>query len=293
MYLMKISQSPVTSQVNQKIKVPKGQIMDVIYTEVWQKGLFIKSVSMPILVEDCDDYGSQKVYHKKYAILTGITSPGVSHYKPAIYDIYFNKDKDNGCWFCYNYYYYDPSTFEYKLKAVTGVRHYILDKDSLKFYRTTSAGSLDGNVIDVFKFLINPQSFKIDYKKSNTNALTSKGWVFQHWGEAIPVISVNGQTLMTKPVIPVSGDALSDNPYLLSVEYKNLLELQKWYLENNQYRNPIVPEYLIGIYYRGSTYIGHFESFSVTENADKPLVRDYDFSFSVEDIHNNSYDFGA
>lgn len=138
---------------------------------------------------------------------------------------------------------------------------------------------------DVFEFLLNPQNVSIAYTKLKNKVLTTGGWSFQHWGEDIAVIDVKGTTKMLKDVdILYSGlyDSSGVESMLYSREYLNLLDLKKWYMDNNKYRNPSSPESKFGFIYRGVTYVGHFENFTITEDAEKPRIFDYSFRFAVE-----------
>lgn len=274
MYLMKMGVTTNTATTSSTIKIPKGQILNTIEQGVVSEDRLSASVvNIPISVEDTTLNGSLRVYTQKT-----IQKIGPSF---AIKDqvLYF---KSNGLNSYYTNKYFKRSLITDISEEVTGTV-YILSKTSLQAYN--NLGINKENNGDIFKFLVNPQNVVFNYVKSNTKVLTSAGWTFQHWGNDVPTIDVKGNTLMLKPSSNVAGNAWEKDPILTGKEYQNLSTLRTWYWEQNMRRNSITPLYRIGLYYRGVTYVGHFDNFSFVEDAEKPRVLDYSFKFVIEEEH--------
>jgi hypothetical protein len=203
----------------------------------------------------------------------------------------FNADPKYNLWVTDYIYKWDVGTLKFEKK--TGP-WYVVPKNDLSAYRYSVKDDVL-SVNDYFRFQVNPQNVVRTRTKLLTKNLTSVGWNFQYWGDEVPSLDVRGQTLS---ILPASGtiiseaDPYSKHPLLESQAYKNLKELENWYKESNSLRNSTIPQYLVGFNYRGVTYVGIFENFSITDNADKPYVIEYSFRYSILYEYEGSITFG-
>ena len=276
MYLMKVGADVKGSTTDSILKIPKGQILSEIEQGVVADDKLSASVSIiPICLEDTTLNGNQRLPSRIYTqkIIQKITYL----YYIKNQTLYFLKD-GNGNWYLDSYWKRDLSTGVSEL--VDKGKQFLLSRAELQAHNKLKLGEQGG---EVFKFLVNPQNINFSYVKSNTKVLTSAGWSFQHWGNDVPVIDVKGTTLMLKSDNPVVGNNWEKDPVTAGKVYQNLATLRSWYWEQNIQRNPVDSGYRIGLYYRGTTYIGHFDDFSFTEDAEKPRVLDYSFKFTVEE----------
>lgn len=272
MYLMKMGVVTNTSATSSIIKIPQAQILNTIEQGVVSEDRLSASVvSVPISVEDTTLSGALRTYTQKIIQKIG---PSFAIKNQVLY---FKSNATN------NYYtdkYFKKNVSTGVSEEVTGTI-YILSKAALRAYNNVQVATK--SIGDIFKFLVNPQNVVFNYVKSNTKVLTSAGWTFQHWGNDVPTIDVKGNTLMLKPSSNVVGNGWEKDPILAGKEYQNLSTLRTWYWEQNMRRNGITPLYRIGLYYRGVTYVGHFDNFSFVEDAEKPRVLDYSFKFVIEE----------
>ncbi len=164
--------------------------------------------------------------------------------------------------------------------------------------------------ISTFVFYRNPDHWNEAWNKNKTKMKSRVGWEFQHWGNDIMVISVQGKTggmLESEPyqavteentgVVGASRTYLKNKfikppPASISKKqiaitkteaYRKLSELKALYKEDHDDRNA-EDILLLGLYYRDTVYVGHFDSFTFDEDKDQPYLFDYSFKFSVESI---------
>jgi hypothetical protein len=139
--------------------------------------------------------------------------------------------------------------------------------------------------------LVNPTTFRkkyehtVDYTKGRRRPITSM------WIEKPVTLDVSGSTAAQYAFADDRNGGLTSSNRIYSLSYENLMSLV-WIYKNNGHaffsstqtstsnNIPFVPM-SIYIYYDGRIYIGSFDSFSVTDSADKPYNLDYNFAFTV------------
>jgi hypothetical protein len=231
---------------------------------------------------------------------TGDNPEGIAprdNYRKQSFTVSIRRD-NSGLYYTDRFYRWDTTTLNFIPSQET--RWYILETaDDLNYYNSTSKGN---DIIDAYRFSINPQNIVTNFSKIVQTNMTSSGWSYQFWGDDIPSIDVQGRTKMMLPKIvkvdglkgvpQLSGAAFGGNPILESDEYKSLSTLRQWYLESNSSHNPVESQNRIGFYYRGILYVGYFESFSITDDVAQLFVLNYSFKFRVQEMQDyQNYDF--
>jgi hypothetical protein len=142
-----------------------------------------------------------------------------------------------------------------------------------------------------FEFLINPHNIDVGKTKHNTKIRTRKGFEFQYWGAEITTISLQGVTgnllrSTTGAGATDSAHAGTFNTGEVSIyetpAYQAFKQLEALYDVDHQDES-ISANTLLALVYRDRTYIGHFDSFSFQEVAEKPFHFAYTIKFSVQD----------
>lgn len=136
----------------------------------------------------------------------------------------------------------------------------------------------------IFPYLVlhvNPESFEESYTKLITRQITRGGYVEQHWGEELDIISCSGSTGMFVTI----RDGVSALNRKASIAYQKYIELVSLYQNNglvyDQRGNPIFKG-AINLHLDGNIFQGYFENMTVSETAEKPFTFDVNFSFKVE-----------
>jgi len=132
-------------------------------------------------------------------------------------------------------------------------------------------------------FYINPNHITIDEKKMKRKIRTYGGWEFQFWGPDIGTISLKGSTRGMIPNKSVRESSDSWGVYD-SISYQAFKELEDFYKEDHRVdsESMIDSGILLGLSYRDRVYVGHFDSFTFEEDAQKPWVFEYNLKFSIE-----------
>lgn len=142
-----------------------------------------------------------------------------------------------------------------------------------------------------FTMLINPYTMNQSKTASVFNSLTRKGYVSQIWGSNSDLISATG----TSAAFMVSGEGLTTEGRRRSFAYANTMALLYAY-RNNGYElvDPTVLEKSftnvihvvsgVEITYDSHSYMGHFNNFTLDENAEKPYLFDYNFEFVISSL---------
>jgi hypothetical protein len=169
------------------------------------------------------------------------------------------------------------------LKAVTAARPALLP-----MIISTSTPSNNGNDKRVeFTMLINPEN--INFGKTNTisSSYTRLGWVTQLWGPNQDLLTGTGKSA----AFMVEGSGLTNFLKRRSVGFQNFMALLKTY-RNNGY-DMVDPTKLktltrvislirgVEIAYDNQVFLGHFNNFTLDENAEAPFVFNYNFEFVV------------
>lgn len=128
---------------------------------------------------------------------------------------------------------------------------------------------------------------KVETKMTKVKASTSTygGYVEWVWPDELDVISASGTTggFLTK--FGYLGNTAGDLNRTQSVAYQKFLDFLDLYRNNGMLYTsdgrPVLRSNIIMSYDRGS-FLGHFTTFNVDENADKPFLFNLDWEFKVE-----------
>jgi len=145
-----------------------------------------------------------------------------------------------------------------------------------------------------FTLLINPANMNHNKTATVNPAYTRKGWVTQLWGPNQDLITSTGTTA----AFMVSGTGLTSVDRRMSLGMHNFLALLYTY-RNNGYQisdpsdiNATMTRVVslvhgVEISYDGQIFMGHFNNFTIDENAEKPFLFDYNFDFVVSSLSDN------
>lgn len=162
----------------------------------------------------------------------------------------------------------------------------------------------------IVEMYVNPQNITYNYKKLINKQRTKGGYVLQYWGEDLTQLRISGTT-GTSGVEGINvlydvyrAEQLAYDPYALSLAaqqqvqaeslqsttaqvlntFGDLLQIsQESGISNVSGPKPTLASYAFGVemYYSGEVYRGYFESFTVTESADKLGLFDYVIEYVV------------
>jgi len=147
-----------------------------------------------------------------------------------------------------------------------------------------------------FQLLINPTSMNHGKTSTVTNSYTRDGYITQVWGTNQGLITSNGTTA----AFMIEGGGLTNTARRRSLAYGNFLSFLFTYRNNGyQFIDPTNLKQqltrVIGLingvemYYDNQTFMGHFNNFTIDENAERPFLFDYNFEFvvsSLSDVYN-------
>lgn len=148
--------------------------------------------------------------------------------------------------------------------------------------------------VETFEFIeplvlyINPTDISRVFQKRYDSQLAGDRTVIEHWGEEQDRLTASGR------IGAAYTDATGLTRYFRrhSASYQQLMNLFLLY-RNNGYVFEVSDPYRIGlvgrvqITYDTETWIGHFDTFSMTENADNPFTMEYEFEFTVREYYND------
>ncbi len=157
--------------------------------------------------------------------------------------------------------------------------------------------------------LVNPTSMNVTYSKIQAHQeRTRYGYVFQAWGEQLPVINFAGrigafyggespggrrQFMSLEETTHVSG--IQEAARKVSPAFQNLMNLMKLYKNNGYIRDNVSgsqANHLIGmveISYDGTRYIGHFDKLEYTfEETNNLGGINFSFDFTATEIRKNA-----
>lgn len=158
---------------------------------------------------------------------------------------------------------------------------------------TFSVADRDGNRLE-FQMLINPNTINHGKTSSVQNSYTRQGYVSQAWGTNQDLLTSNGTTA----AFMVEGGGLTAIARRRSLAYGNFLSFLYTY-RNNGYRfsdptdlrdqltRVISVIHGVEMYYDNQTFMGHFNNFTIDENAERPFLFDYNFEFVVSSLSDN------
>ena len=158
---------------------------------------------------------------------------------------------------------------------------------------TFAIADRNGNRLE-FQMLINPTSMNHGKTSSVQSSYTRQGYVTQVWGTNQDLLTSNGTTA----AFMVEGGGLTAIARRRSVAYGNFLSFLYAY-RNNGYRfsdptdlreqltRVISVVHGVEMYYDNQTFMGHFNNFTLDENAERPFLFDYNFEFVVSSLSGN------
>lgn len=152
----------------------------------------------------------------------------------------------------------------------------------------------NGNPIS-FTLLVNPESLNHGKTASSQAIYTRKGFVIQLWGPNQDTFSATGRT----GGFIVDGPGYSSIGQRKSVAFKNLMALIAVYRNNGyDYFDPFKGETDrnftsrvinvvkgIELYYDGCTMMGHFNNFTLDNDAERPFSMNINFEFVVSNLN--------
>lgn len=158
---------------------------------------------------------------------------------------------------------------------------------------TLSTSDANNNRIEI-TLLINPLSMNHSKTGSTSAIYTRSGYVTQVWGLGQDLITSTGTTA----AFMVDGVGLTAVSRTRSFAYKNFLSLLYAY-RNNGY-NLVDPTALqpaltrvintiqgIEMSYDNQIFMGHFNNFTIDEDASKPFLFNYNFEFVISSLSND------
>jgi len=146
--------------------------------------------------------------------------------------------------------------------------------------------------IPALALLVNPSKFTRSYEQTVDTVKVRRGYAVHMWNERPLSISCSGTTAAQYAFRADGEGGLTHFNRLHSASYKNLMSLVQVYrnnghiyrgVTNNDKYNEHVPTISMSvfIYYDGKVYVGSFDDFSVTDDAEKPFNLSYSFKFTV------------
>jgi hypothetical protein len=144
-----------------------------------------------------------------------------------------------------------------------------------------------------FTLLINPATMNHGKTAAIYPTYTRQGYITQMWGPNQDLLTSTGMTA----AFMVDGIGLTAVGRRQSFGLQNFMALFYAY-RNNGYQliDPTTSSTLtrvvnlvhgIEINYDGQIYMGHFNNFTLDENADKPFLFDYNFEFVCSSLSND------
>jgi hypothetical protein len=163
----------------------------------------------------------------------------------------------------------------------------------------------------IIQMYVNPQNFKVDYKKQISKVRTKGGYVLQYWGEDLTTLNIGGTT-GTSGIEGINvlydvyrNEQLMIDPYALFLQadrdiaeddnltgfggtvttqiQKILTNAKDGGISNVSRTKPTLASlaFTVELYWSGEVWRGYFESFSVTESAERLGLFDYNMTFTV------------
>lgn len=149
-------------------------------------------------------------------------------------------------------------------------------------------GASPGTGVDItFMMLISPESMNVGKTGSTQFHYTRKGYITQLWGHNQDTITANGRTA----AFWLPSEGLTNHLRKYTVGFLNFMALVNAY-KNNGYRmvdrtqlnratRVIDVVHGITITYDGNSFMGHFNNFTLDEDAEHPFLLNYNFEFIV------------
>jgi len=143
--------------------------------------------------------------------------------------------------------------------------------------------------IEPLMLYINPTDLTRTFGRRVQEQMAGHGHIEEHWGEEQDKLSCNGKIGATY----TNKTGLTRYFRRNSASYQQLMHLFTIY-RNNGYlfevtdTNRISLVGAVQITYDTETWIGHFDTFSMSENADNPYTMEYSFEFTVREYFNDT-----
>lgn len=144
--------------------------------------------------------------------------------------------------------------------------------------------------VPALQLLINPNTFSRRYEHQVDYAKGRRRPIVSMWHEKPVVISGKGTTAAQYAIRQSGEGGLTSSNRINSLAYENLISLASIYRNNGltftsglgDSSNSGVPliSMSVYIYYDGTVYIGSFDSFSISDSAEKPFNLEYSFDFT-------------
>jgi len=136
---------------------------------------------------------------------------------------------------------------------------------------------------------VNPSSMNFSYAKQTERIQTKGGFVEQHWGEAARSVSFNlatgGFKRLFSGLSNVTGGGFdTEGTRRETIAYDKYLDLLALFHNNGSIYDAsgqIALQGIIKITFDGGIYMGWFQTFSVTEAAEKPYQFDLSAEFTI------------
>ena len=154
-------------------------------------------------------------------------------------------------------------------------------KDYLTVYETM-------DFVPALIFYINPTDLTRSKQKRSNSQFAGMGHVTEHWGNDQDKLSANGKIGATY----TNKTGLTRYFRRNSASFQQLMHLYLIYRNNGYIYEIGDPRRIslvgrVQITYDTETWIGHFDSFSMTENADNPYTMEYSFEFTAREYYND------
>jgi len=133
----------------------------------------------------------------------------------------------------------------------------------------------------------NPQSLKVKYSKNVTRIQTRGGFVEQHWGDAptnLDLEAVTGGFMRLYSGLSNITSTKYGGGRRETIAYDKYLDLLALFQNNGSVfdaRGNIVLQGIIKVTFDEGVWLGWFQTFTVTESADKSYMFDMSASFTV------------
>jgi hypothetical protein len=145
--------------------------------------------------------------------------------------------------------------------------------------------------VPALAMLVNPSSFDRSYESVADPVKVRRGYAVHIWNERPMTVSCSGTTAAQYAFRSDGVGGLTHFNRLHSASYKNLLSLVSLYKNNGHIfrgapnqdpsnRGTMTLAMSVYIYYDEKMYVGSFDDFSVSDNAEKPHTLSYDFKFT-------------
>lgn len=132
---------------------------------------------------------------------------------------------------------------------------------------------------------VNPTSMNITYSKIVDRQQTRGGFVEGHFGEGAQKISFDMATGgFVRVYSGIVGNTTGDQDRKQTLAFDNYLDILALYKNNGEIvdtKGKVVMTGIIKIYFDGFYYLGNFDSFSVTDSAEKAFQLQLNAEFTV------------